>query len=269
MNTHSIGRGLELLFLALALPVGAMAEDNPPAASTREQLLAVRLFTAIANSDHEALRQALNSGADPNADLPAVPEADALRKRFADGDLEYYFRRDPGYTALMFAAAIGNERAARFLLLAGADKNRTSKHSRTFALWQAAHNKHIEVMQLLMGITTASECSQYRVDIDLATQHATVWKGRVILLSTEISSGRPSRPTPPGRYLVTDKYRDWKSTIYPARMPYFLRLSCGDFGLHAGNLPGYPASHGCVRLPAENAKQLFTTLPIGTLVVIR
>jgi lipoprotein-anchoring transpeptidase ErfK/SrfK len=96
-----------------------------------------------------------------------------------------------------------------------------------------------------------------------------VWKDGAIVLTTEISSGRASKPTPPGDYLVTDKYRDWKSTIYPARMPYFMRLSCGNFGLHAGSLPGYPASHGCVRLPAENAKKLFALLPIGTEVVIR
>lgn len=268
MNTHSIGRGLELLVLALALPFAATAEE-PPSALTEAQFLAVRLFTAIADSDREALRLALNAGADPDSDLPTVPEADALRRRFAGSDIEYYFRRDPGYTALMFAAAIGNRDAARYLLLAGAEKSRKSRHSRTFALWQAAHNRHIEIMQLLMGITEASECSQYRVDIDLAAQRATVWKGKTVILSTEISSGSSSRPTPPGRYLVTDKYRDWKSTIYPARMPYFLRLSCGDFGLHAGNLPGYPASHGCVRLPEENAKQLYSTLPIGTLVVIR
>ena len=169
----------------------------------------------------------------------------------------------------MFAAAIGNETAVRWLLMAGADRHKTSRSSGTFALWQAAKNGHIEVMRLLMGITPRSECRHYRVQVDLATQRATIWKDDVVLLTTDISSGRASKPTPPGRYLVTDKYRDWKSTIYPARMPYFLRLSCANFGLHAGVIPGYPASHGCVRLPEENAKKLYATLPIGTEVEIR
>lgn len=67
---------------------------------------------------------------------------------------------------------------------------------------------------------------------------------------------------------MTNKYKMWKSSLYHAKMPYFLRLSCGDFGLHAGNLPGYPASHGCIRLPADKAQELFTLIPEGTLVEI-
>jgi len=252
--------------LSAAPPAAPLPSPTP--VTTPAQLLAVALFTAIADHDIERLRLALNAGADPNTDLPHVPESDALRQRFADGEIEYYFRREPGYTALMFAAAIGNEAATRYLLLAGADRHRLSKHSGTFALWQAARNGHIEIMRLLMGIGPKSESAQYRVDVDLATQRATVWKGLDLILTTEISSGRESKPTPPGRYLITDKYRDWKSTIYPARMPYFLRLSCANFGLHAGVLPGYPASHGCVRLPPANAKKLFALLPIGTYVEI-
>ena len=54
-----------------------------------------------------------------------------------------------------------------------------------------------------------------------------------------------------------------------ASMPFFLRLSCSTVGLHAGVLPGYPASHGCVRLPSEVAKKLFQIIPRGTTVVIR
>jgi hypothetical protein len=252
---------------APAIPATFIGPPSP--ATPPEQLLAVRLFTSIADSDHEALRLALNAGADPNCELPRVPEATALRQRYAEGALEYYFRREPGYTALMFAAALGNHTAARYLLLAGADRQRLSRHSKTFALWQAARNAHLPVMMLLMDIVPGSEPTRYRVLVDLATQKATVWKDRMIVFTTPISSGKPSTPTPPGRYLVTNKYRDWKSTLFPARMPHFLRLSCGDFGLHAGELPGYPASHGCVRVPADNARQLFALLPVGTLVEIR
>jgi lipoprotein-anchoring transpeptidase ErfK/SrfK len=46
-------------------------------------------------------------------------------------------------------------------------------------------------------------------------------------------------------------------------MPYFQRLSCSDFGLHQGVVPGYPASHGCIRVPAGNAAKLFTMTEAG------
>ncbi len=124
-------------------------------------------------------------------------------------------------------------------------------------------------MQLLMRIAPDSEAARTRIVVDLAAQRASVWRDEKVQLVTEISSGRASHPTPTGQFVVTDKYQTWKSTLYHARMPYFLRLSCGDFGLHAGNLPGYPASHGCIRLPEDIARQLFASIPVGTLVEIR
>jgi lipoprotein-anchoring transpeptidase ErfK/SrfK len=50
---------------------------------------------------------------------------------------------------------------------------------------------------------------------------------------------------------------------YHASRPYFQRLSCGDFGLHQGNVPGYPASHGCIRVPAGIAARLFELTRTG------
>ena len=86
---------------------------------------------------------------------------------------------------------------------------------------------------------------------------------------TKVSSGKREKPTPPGKYVVTQKYPDWRSTLYHnASMPFFLRLSCSPVGLHAGVIPGYPASHGCVRLPREVAQKLFTMIPKGTVVEI-
>lgn len=283
MARHSIGVLASALIVASALTGSlhaaelAMIPAPPPFVApsatpspTPDPAVALELdlFRAIADSNIEAMRLALNAGADPNGCLP-TPAPEEFRKRYPDGSLEYYFRHEQGFTPLMFAAAIGNETAARWLLMAGADRHKRSRSSGTFALWQAARNGHVAVMKLLMGITPQSECSHYRVEVNLTSQRATVWKDGVVILTTDISSGRDSKPTPPGRYLITDKYRDWKSTIYPARMPYFLRLSCGNFGLHQGVLPGYPASHGCVRLPEENAKKLYAMLPIGTEVEIR
>ncbi|MEP6777567.1 MAG: L,D-transpeptidase family protein, partial [Chthoniobacterales bacterium] len=74
--------------------------------------------------------------------------------------------------------------------------------------------------------------------------------------------------TPPGQYVVTDKDRDHRSTIYKVEMPYFMRLNCRDFGMHEGVVPRYAASHGCIRLPAAAARKLFAEIPIGTVVRI-
>jgi lipoprotein-anchoring transpeptidase ErfK/SrfK len=52
-------------------------------------------------------------------------------------------------------------------------------------------------------------------------------------------------------------------------MPYFMRLSCLDFGMHAGVVPNYPASHGCIRLPGDAARKFFSEIPIGTLVTVQ
>jgi lipoprotein-anchoring transpeptidase ErfK/SrfK len=52
-------------------------------------------------------------------------------------------------------------------------------------------------------------------------------------------------------------------------MPYFMRLSCLDFGMHEGVVPNYPASHGCIRLPGEVARRLFAEIPVGTLVTVK
>lgn len=253
--------------LALATPPPPLGLPEPAPTPDPQAALDVELFEAIADGPVERLRLALNAGANPEAELPATPAGDAFRARYPSGPLYFYLRREPGYTALMYAAAIGNEPAVRYLLAAGAEPNRLSRRSKTFALWQAARNGHLAIMRRLMAL--GPDADRYRVTVDLALQQATVWDRDLPVLRTPISSGKSSSPTKPGRYLVTNKYKQWKSTIYDAKMPFFLRLSCGDFGLHAGHLPGYPASHGCVRLPEANARQLFALLPVGTLVEIR
>ncbi len=228
----------------------------------------VRIFSAIAGGDIEALRLALNAGCDPDAPLPQ-PAPTVLRERFPTGPLEYYLRREVGFTPLMFAAALGDERAVRFLLAAGADPHQRSRTSRTFPLYLAARAGNVELMKLLMGITPGSVAAEFRIDVDLTTQRLTVWKGSEPIIFSPISSGKKSKPTPRGAFLVTDKHRDWTSTIFRVKMPYFLRFSCGDFGLHQGVLPGYPASSGCIRLPEAKAKEIFAAVPIGTLVEVR
>jgi ankyrin repeat protein len=225
-------------------------------------------FEAIAANDHRALLGMLEEGMDPNAKLP-LPVPLEFQNRFSDKVLRYYVSGEEGFTGLMLATALRNHALVKLLLQAGADPLKITKRHKTFALWLAAKQSDIEIMRSLMGIGPNHESQAFRITIDLLSQTALLWRNGKIVLSTPISSGRNSHPTPRGRFLITNKYRHWKSTLYPAKMPYFLRLSCGDFGLHMGALPGYPASHGCIRLPGKSAKRLYASVPIGTLVEIR
>jgi L,D-transpeptidase catalytic domain/Ankyrin repeat len=233
-----------------------------------EERRRMSFFEAIAGNDEDTLCKMLDEGMDPDAEIP-VPVPVAFQKRFTDGRLRYYLSSEKGFTALMLATALGNHTFVKILLRAGADPWKLTRKHKTYALWLAAKYQNVEIMRSLMGIGPNHESHAFRITINLSEQNAFLWRNGKIELVTPISSGTRSHPTPKGRYLVTNKYRYWKSTLYPAEMPFFLRLSCGDFGLHMGRLPGYPASHGCVRLPERSARRLYSSVPIGTLVEIQ
>jgi hypothetical protein len=258
----------------LQLPQLAKPEINIDQALEEARLIRedrrrrMNFFEAIVANDQGALSSMLEEGMDPNAEVP-LPVPMEFQKRFSDGVLRYYVSSEEGFTGLMLATALRNHAFVKLLLQAGANPLKITKRHKTFALWLAAKQNDIEIMRSLMGIGPTHESQAFRITIDLLTQTAFLWRNGKIVLSTPISSGRSTHPTPRGRFLITNKYRHWKSTLYPAKMPFFLRLSCGDFGIHMGALPGYPASHGCIRLPARSAKRLYASVPIGTLVEIR
>jgi hypothetical protein len=107
------------------------------------------------------------------------------------------------------------------------------------------------------------------VYVDLGRQRATVYRNGVRIAVTTISSGKTGHDTPTGVFTILQKNKDHRSSTYDnAPMPYMQRLTWKGVALHAGNLPGYPASHGCVRLPLEFAKILFDNMPMGGTVVI-
>jgi lipoprotein-anchoring transpeptidase ErfK/SrfK len=91
----------------------------------------------------------------------------------------------------------------------------------------------------------------------------------VPVYQAQCSTGRQGYSTRRGDFVITNKERNHRSTIYHVEMPYFMRLSCLDFGMHAGIVPNYPASHGCIRLPEEAARKFFSEIPIGTLVTVQ
>jgi L,D-transpeptidase catalytic domain len=105
--------------------------------------------------------------------------------------------------------------------------------------------------------------------VSLTEQRAYVYRNGILIGATTVSTGRPGHITPTGVFTVLQKQKEHRSTIYDgAPMPYMERLTWGGIALHAGGLPGYPESHGCVHLPSEFAKLLFDISPAGMTVVI-
>ena len=144
---------------------------------------------------------------------------------------------------------------------------------------------------VLIAAQVATAQSPYSVEIDLQEQTAYLIRGRRIVLASPISSGRSGHLTETGSFKIIEKERNHFSSLYgkivdrngrtvvadadadmavprggkflAAPMRYFMRFH-GATGMHAGYLPGYPASHGCVRLPEQNAIAFFNAVEIGT-----
>ncbi|MCW3798490.1 L,D-transpeptidase family protein [Sphingomonas sp. BN140010] len=107
------------------------------------------------------------------------------------------------------------------------------------------------------------------VYVDLDAQRATVYRNGVRIAVSTVSSGKTGHETPTGVFTILEKHRDHRSRTYDdAPMPNMQRLTGKGVALHAGNLPGFPASHGCVRLPLEFSRLLFGITDLGGTVVI-
>lgn len=135
------------------------------------------------------------------------------------------------------------------------------------------------------------------IRIDLGEQRAYFHKGGELVGISTLSTGREGYSSPTGRYRILDKNIDHVSSIYGdyvdavtgepvkkdvdrrkdrmpsgtrydgARMPYFMRFT-GGIGMHEGFLPGYAASHGCIRMPGFMAERFFANVSIGTPVTV-
>jgi hypothetical protein len=100
-------------------------------------------------------------------------------------------------------------------------------------------------------------------------QRVHVYRNGVRIGVSTCSTGREGHETPTGVFTILQKDADHRSSTYNnAPMPNMNRLTWGGIALHAGNLPGYPASHGCIRLPLEFSALLFEVTHIGTPVII-
>ncbi len=135
------------------------------------------------------------------------------------------------------------------------------------------------------------------VYVSLGKQRAYLYVGDEVAVDSPISSGKRAGMTPKGSYTVLEKDPDHRSSVYGAfcnsrglivragvstridsapsgthyvgaPMKWFMRLTNEGVGMHVGILPGYPASHGCVRMPEEGAKLFYDHVKVGTPAVI-
>ncbi|GAA4751832.1 L,D-transpeptidase [Sphingomonas daechungensis] len=105
--------------------------------------------------------------------------------------------------------------------------------------------------------------------VNLASQRAILFRNGVPIAASTVSSGKPGYETPLGVFTILQKIKThFSSTYNNAPMPNMQRLTWKGIALHAGNLPGYPASHGCIRLPAGFSALLFGATELGMTVVI-
>lgn len=105
--------------------------------------------------------------------------------------------------------------------------------------------------------------------VNLYTQHAQIYRNGIAIGYTSVSTGKRGYGTPTGRFQVLEKRRFHRSSTYGnAPMPWMVRLTWSGIAFHSGALPGFPASHGCIRLPASFAPQLFGALSLGDTVAV-
>jgi lipoprotein-anchoring transpeptidase ErfK/SrfK len=151
----------------------------------------------------------------------------------------------------------------------------------------------VALSTLLWG--SAGIAAESRVIINLSDQSASLIEGGRTILVSPIASGKPGWSTPTGNFSIFNKDIDHLSRSFglivdaygrvvnpnatpntsvsrgdhyqPAPMPYFMEFSPA-IGMHAGYLPGYPASHGCVRMPRDSAALFFQRVRIGTPVTV-
>jgi lipoprotein-anchoring transpeptidase ErfK/SrfK len=105
--------------------------------------------------------------------------------------------------------------------------------------------------------------------VSLASQRLFVFREGALWDVSKVSTGKPGNDTPEGIFPILQKKAMHRSNLYDdAPMPWMQRLTWGGVALHAGRVPGYPASHGCIRLPAGFAKRLYAITRFNSTIVI-
>lgn len=131
--------------------------------------------------------------------------------------------------------------------------------------WQDVH-RDAYVNQELLAL---KKDGKKRIVVDISRQRAYLLVDNVIAIDTAVSTARTGKYTPRGEFKITERVKSGKtSTIYGCSLPYWQRLGDSAVGMHIGDLPGYPASAGCIRLPESIAPIIFENTASGVTVEI-
>ncbi|WP_426261227.1 L,D-transpeptidase family protein [Sphingomonas sp. DC1100-1] len=105
--------------------------------------------------------------------------------------------------------------------------------------------------------------------VSIPDQKAYVYRGTMLIGASTVSTGKDGKETPVGVFPILQKSEKHKSNLYDsAPMPFMQRLTWDGVAIHAGMNPGFPASHGCIRVPTDFAKKLFAITSRGTPVLV-
>ncbi len=108
-----------------------------------------------------------------------------------------------------------------------------------------------------------------QIVVSIANQHVTLFSNGEKVAQAPVSTGTASHPTPLGVFSVIEKDRFHRSNLYGNAPMFFMqRLTWSGVAMHQGDLPGYPASHGCIRLPTDFASRLWPTTRLGVRVIV-
>ena len=107
-----------------------------------------------------------------------------------------------------------------------------------------------------------------QIVVSINTQRVTLYANGAPVVQAPVSTGTPGHPTPMGLFTIIQKQRHHVSNLYDASMPFMQRITWSGSAMHQGPLPGYPASHGCIRLPLDFAAMLWKATKVGARVVI-
>src|SRR4029450_1240511 len=175
------------------------------------------LAYAIAMNDRPLFSTLLACGADPNTILPTRCDKEFLAL-ISSKSLSGYIEGDKNVTVLMLAAGLGQENYLRALLDAGADRKRDTARYKMLPLYIAAQTGHWRCTQILLGKGPSPD--QLRIEISLASQRVALVRNGVPVFHAPCSTGREGYSTKRGQFVITDKNRNHRSTIYHVEMPY-------------------------------------------------
>lgn len=226
------------------------------------------LQVAVARGDVTMAKVLLENGADPNKPFNVELSEEFLKSIKTKGVIRWALKNSKSISPLMMASDSGNVKMAQALVAHGASTRKSTviDKIRWWPLTFATRRVDNDMMQVMLGRKPGK--TDLWIRVDLSEQRAYVFQGEKEIYKTRVSTGKKSNPTRKGKFVITNKYREWESTIYESSMPFFQRLSASDFGFHVGYVPNYPASHGCIRMPDHAARKLFTMTRVGDYVEI-